>query len=73
MPTKPTAKGAISRQEAVAARYEMLEHAARCAKRAADPGLRFGLRYEAAVIGDHCLDVAKEYDAYIRDMDRLRS
>ena len=48
-------------------RAEMLASAKTMAFYAGDTRLPSGYRYEAAVIGDHCLDVAKECDAFIRE------
>jgi hypothetical protein len=53
--------------EAVEGRKEMMGHARTMAVIAGDESRRWGDRYEAAVVGDHCLDIAKEYDAYIRE------
>jgi hypothetical protein len=47
-------------------RADMLLHAAQLAAWAANDRLPWGIRYRAAVTGDHCLDIAKEYDAFIR-------
>ena len=57
----------MSRLEAKIGRAEMLGCAKRMAWVASNASLPWGVRYQAAVTGDHCLDVAKEYEAYIRD------
>ncbi|GAC1572944.1 MAG: hypothetical protein NVS3B5_02130 [Sphingomicrobium sp.] len=58
---------AMSRLEAKIGQAQMMCCAKRMARIAANTSLRWGVRYQAAVTGDHCLDVAKEYEAYIRD------
>jgi len=66
--SKMSSVGAMSRREALAGRAEMLMMRARkMAAITADVTQRFGVRYEAAVLGDHCLDLAREYDDYIRE------
>jgi hypothetical protein len=58
---------AMSRPEALAGRAEMLVRARYMASVAADDRLPWGIRYHAAVAGDDCLDIAKMFDAYIRE------
>lgn len=53
--------------EAFESRAELFEHAKTMALIAGDERRPWGERYEAAVTGDHCMDLAKEYDAYIRE------
>ena len=57
---------AMTRQEALQGRAEMLARARQMAAVTANERFRWGIRYEAAVLGDNCLDLAKEYDAFIR-------
>lgn len=54
------------RSEAIFRRTEMLRHAAIMAKHAGDKRLPWGKRYEYAVIGDDCLDLAREADDFLR-------
>ena len=61
-----TNSAAMTRQEALQSRGEMLTRARQMAAVAANERFRWGIRYEAAVLGDNCLDLAKEYDAFIR-------
>lgn len=51
--------------EATERRREMLRRAKRWAIIAGNETLRWGVRYEAAVRGDHALDRARDYDRAI--------
>ena len=61
---------AMTRQEALQGRAEMLARARQMAAIAANERFRWGVRYEAVVLGDHCLDLAREYHAFIREYCR---
>jgi hypothetical protein len=57
----------MTRADALFIRAEMLAGARRMAIIAGMEELPWGCRYQAAVTGDHCLDIAKECDAYIKE------
>jgi hypothetical protein len=54
------------RSEAIARRAQMLQRAAMMARYAGDESLPWAKRYEFTVIGDHCLDNAREADDFLR-------
>ena len=61
---------AMTHKDALTCRAEMLLRASLMAAYAANEALPWGYRYHAAVTGDDCLDVAKEFDAYIKEFCR---